>query len=79
MNHWTIGEGELRRQVGMQAERYRDLRRRSEEVRLIEAALGPRDGLGRGIRSWLEGSWSRVRHALLHRPVSNEGLRHGRG
>lgn len=79
MNHWMIGDGELRRQVGMQAERYRELRRRSEEIRLLEAALGPRRSSGKRLRSWLQALWSHVRHTDLGEPGRTEALNHRRG
>lgn len=79
MNPWTIGDGELRRQVVMQEERYRDLRRRSEEVRLIEAARRPRRNLRKRLHSWLQALWGHARHTNLPEPVSSEALKRGHG
>lgn len=79
MNHWTIGDGELRRQVGMQAERYQELRRRSDEARMREAACGPHLPLGERLRSWFEATWRGARHTPKRERAISSPLEHRRG
>lgn len=76
MDHWTIGDAELRRQVGAQTERYRELRRRSDKVRLLEAGLGPRPTLLQRLSRCLEAVLGRRRPRAVLDTSHDAGLEH---
>ncbi|HMQ31782.1 MAG TPA: PQQ-binding-like beta-propeller repeat protein [Chloroflexaceae bacterium] len=53
MKQWSIGDREFSERVGAQHARYQELRRRSDEARMIEAAYGPRPTAARWVWGWL--------------------------
>jgi hypothetical protein len=72
MNHWTIGNPEVRQAVQAQEDRYRELRRHSAEAQLLREALGPRPTLiGRLIRG-LEALLKRMRR-MTGNPAAGAG------
>jgi hypothetical protein len=73
MSHWTINDGELRRQVQAQGERYRELRRRSDEARLLDEVCGPRTSLLEQARRWFAVATRRAQPLLPSAPELEQG------